>query len=246
VKYIENFDNVYLLVKYIRKKKPNFKALIKAFEKEQAKTNALDLPSFLILPIQRIPRYQLLLNELIRYTDPDHPDMAQLHRAIASVRSLLEIMDNSKDHANHNQKIAVIQRNMDGLEGLELIHPKRRYLREGVLILDGDEDNPQPYSFLFNDILLYSEHRLCQGNDSKETSTSTPQEFPVKEFLYKQAIPLGFCEGVKDNSENDKAFDLVVEGDEVLTFICTDPQEKKLWTSLLQAQIEARFILDFQ
>jgi len=246
VRYIENFDNVYLLVKYIRKKKPDFKKLIKDFEKKQKETNALDLPSFLILPIQRIPRYLLLLMELVKYTEPSHEDNQKLRDAIDSIRSLLETMDNSKNHANHNQKISVIHRNIDGLDDLELIHPKRRYIREGVLKLEGDEDNPNPYCFLFNDILLYAQHRPNNNsNDGKEKLGGSHVPIPgEREFLYKQAIPLGFCEGVRDNGDNPRALDLIGEEDEIMTFICTDPNEKQLWTASLKAQIDARFIID--
>lgn len=34
---------------------------------------ATSLPSLLIVPIQRIPRYRLLLQELLNYTLPDDP-----------------------------------------------------------------------------------------------------------------------------------------------------------------------------
>ena len=37
--------------------------------------------SLLIMPIQRIPRYKLLLVELIRQTPSDHPDLEQLNKA---------------------------------------------------------------------------------------------------------------------------------------------------------------------
>ena len=34
------------------------------------------LIDFLIMPVQRIPRYSLLLRELVKVTPPDHPDLA--------------------------------------------------------------------------------------------------------------------------------------------------------------------------
>jgi hypothetical protein len=40
------------------------------------------LANFLIMPIQRIPRYSLLLNELIKNTPPDHPDLLDLKSSL--------------------------------------------------------------------------------------------------------------------------------------------------------------------
>ena len=43
------------------------------------------LDSFLIMPIQRIPRYLLLLAELKKHTPLEHPDHAQLTKAEALI-----------------------------------------------------------------------------------------------------------------------------------------------------------------
>ena len=48
-------------LRHLEKRKPAFKVVKQAFEAEQKKTTFLDLESFLIMPIQRIPRYSLLL-----------------------------------------------------------------------------------------------------------------------------------------------------------------------------------------
>ena len=39
------------------------------------------LTSFLITPVQRLPRYLLFLRELHRYTPSDHPDFDHLNNA---------------------------------------------------------------------------------------------------------------------------------------------------------------------
>jgi len=41
--------------------------------------------SLLILPIQRVPRYELLLKELENKTEKNHPDILPLRSAIAEV-----------------------------------------------------------------------------------------------------------------------------------------------------------------
>jgi len=43
------------------------------------------LSSFLIMPIQRVPRYRLLLGELCKHTVPEHPDFDGLKKALALV-----------------------------------------------------------------------------------------------------------------------------------------------------------------
>ena len=34
----------------------------------------LDFDSFIVKPIQRLPKYVLLLKDLLKHTDPTHPD----------------------------------------------------------------------------------------------------------------------------------------------------------------------------
>jgi hypothetical protein len=38
-----------------------------------------DINSLLIQPVQRIPRYLLLLRELAKHTEPDHKDFANIN-----------------------------------------------------------------------------------------------------------------------------------------------------------------------
>ena len=40
------------------------------------------LPSYLIMPIQRIPRYQLLLTELLKNTEPSYEDYSECSHTI--------------------------------------------------------------------------------------------------------------------------------------------------------------------
>lgn len=55
----------------------------------------LDLPSFLLSPVQRLPRYILLLRELLKYTDEDHPDRFFITEAMSQMESLISSLNSS-------------------------------------------------------------------------------------------------------------------------------------------------------
>jgi hypothetical protein len=48
--------------------------------KEHPEGKSLDLASFLIMPVQRIPRYNMLLTDMMRHTWEDHPDYNSLKK----------------------------------------------------------------------------------------------------------------------------------------------------------------------
>ncbi|XP_075998385.1 neuroepithelial cell-transforming gene 1 protein-like [Genypterus blacodes] len=49
----------------------------------------LDLWSFLDIPRSRLVKYPLLLREILRHTPPDHPDVANLEKAITIIQEIL-------------------------------------------------------------------------------------------------------------------------------------------------------------
>jgi hypothetical protein len=46
------------------------------------------LGSFLIMPVQRIPRYALLLRDLLKNTWEDHPDYENIQKALKLIESI--------------------------------------------------------------------------------------------------------------------------------------------------------------
>ncbi|XP_057316982.1 uncharacterized protein LOC130657988 isoform X1 [Hydractinia symbiolongicarpus] len=55
----------------------------------------LDLPSFLLSPVQRLPRYVLLLRELSKYTDEEHPDKYFISEAMKEMEDLISSLNSS-------------------------------------------------------------------------------------------------------------------------------------------------------
>lgn len=52
-----------------------------------------DLASLLVTPVQRIPRYLMLVKQLIKHTPPTHPDYGNLKSAEEKISTIAIIVD---------------------------------------------------------------------------------------------------------------------------------------------------------
>ncbi|CAG8488413.1 11454_t:CDS:2 [Acaulospora morrowiae] len=85
-RYSENHQKSIMAIK-----RANENVLCRKFiQRSQRKqeTNRLGLSDYMIMPIQRVPRYCLLLNELKKYTPRSHADYEGLCTALANMKSL--------------------------------------------------------------------------------------------------------------------------------------------------------------
>jgi len=64
------------------------------------------------MPVQRIPRYMLLLTELFKRTPKDHPDHKDLEAALGKIQVVAEAMNVSKREAENIHKVAEIQKEL--------------------------------------------------------------------------------------------------------------------------------------
>mmetsp|Transcript_5100 Transcript_5100/g.6213 ORF Transcript_5100/g.6213 Transcript_5100/m.6213 type:complete len:239 (-) Transcript_5100:73-789(-) len=235
---MNNFDMATLMVKFNKKKFKPFKKLIKAFEKAQSETSSLELDSFLILPVQRMPRYLLLLKELHKYTPENHPDYAGLTSALDYISNVLSTINEKKRHAeatNTSHKILTIDKSMlyemEDFEGI--VHPKRVYLYEGVLKWDEmEEEAENPYWFLFNDIIVF-----CSD------LSNDPEAPPDKQFRYVTLMPLKFIDSVEDNPDSELCLDIAME-DEIIVLEALDATSKNEWKKQIRDAKALNFDLD--
>jgi len=61
-----------------------------------SKLSGIDLSSLLITPVQRIPRYELLLKELINCTWETHPDYTNLEKALQTIKGVASTINEKK------------------------------------------------------------------------------------------------------------------------------------------------------
>ncbi|KAH8110676.1 hypothetical protein DFH11DRAFT_1860250 [Phellopilus nigrolimitatus] len=96
----------------------------------------LNLEGYLLLPVQRIPRYRLLLEDLTRSTPPpsnsyDDP----LDRALTEISSLATNMNEGKREAESRNKLVQWQARIRGKFPSPLVQPHRRLIMDGKLLL---------------------------------------------------------------------------------------------------------------
>lgn len=129
----------------------------------------LDLPSLLIMPVQRLPRYVLLLTELKANTPDTHPDFFDICAALEMVKNVVNEMNNAIIKAENTNKLLEIQNNFGN--SFLLLEPFRTFIKEGPVFYMHNQKQ-QKYNgsiFLCNDlILLAKKYLLTQGYSLEE------------------------------------------------------------------------------
>jgi hypothetical protein len=150
--YINNYDTASAKYQNLMEKNKKFNQLLESISKSEG-----DFPSYLILPVQMIPRYSLLLKDIIKYTPIDHIDCEDLKKGLENILKIGGDI-NEKKRDNENQKYIDDLKNRLG-DDYKIIEKKhRKLLKTGnvtiktpiqKLRLDGDYE-----LYLYSDILL--------------------------------------------------------------------------------------------
>lgn len=172
--YVNNYNQAFKNLTELYRDNP---AVREALEKSRSHphTQGAELQNFLITPIQRIPRYVLLLQDLLRNTEKSEKDHDMLVQAVKKVQVVADYVNEKKREAENLHAVYEIANHIVGYnkEQLgELALPSRHYVRQGLLgvvedisgITDSDIERLSPsqfkdrYIFLFNDFLLNTKH----------------------------------------------------------------------------------------
>uniref|UniRef100_A0A8D8QLK9 FYVE, RhoGEF and PH domain-containing protein 3 n=1 Tax=Cacopsylla melanoneura TaxID=428564 RepID=A0A8D8QLK9_9HEMI len=116
------------------------------------------ITALLITPIQRVPRYRLLLKEVLNYTTPDHPHYASITKALQLVTSTTDHINQLVLEQQHMTRLVEVQRNLAGGKPT-IVVPGRQLVREGTLMKmsmkGGNKKASAVYIVLLSDMILY-------------------------------------------------------------------------------------------
>ena len=140
----------------------------------------------LILPIQRIPRYQLLLKELIKRTeqyDEYHCDLYDLRNAFDQITEVTQCINDRMKENDRRQKVGLIETRFDRTLidkiGENLVTPARTFVAESSddpndedYIIKHDKHGKQTHVviFVFNDCMIYGHY---ENNTVNKVSSPT-------------------------------------------------------------------------
>ncbi|KAJ2079967.1 hypothetical protein H4R24_003402 [Coemansia sp. RSA 988] len=114
----------------------------------------LSFQSYLLLPVQRIPRYKLLLEDLLKHTPRTHVDHHSISDALRTIEEVAEFVNENIEEHEMTLSIIEIQRTLGIKESL--LVPGRRLVKVGALTKICRKSHQQRNFYLFNDILIYS------------------------------------------------------------------------------------------
>ncbi|WWC88473.1 uncharacterized protein L201_003384 [Kwoniella dendrophila CBS 6074] len=104
--------------------------------KEHPKHSQINLESYLLLPIQRVPRYKLLLEDLAMCTPPRNDGVRDtLDDALNEIASLASLMNEEKREADSRLRLLSWQQRISKSGPSPLVQPHRRLVLEGPLSL---------------------------------------------------------------------------------------------------------------
>eukprot|EP01102_Stenamoeba_stenopodia_P017985 TRINITY_DN6535_c0_g1_i1.p1 TRINITY_DN6535_c0_g1~~TRINITY_DN6535_c0_g1_i1.p1 ORF type:complete len:681 (-),score=184.82 TRINITY_DN6535_c0_g1_i1:810-2852(-) len=158
--YIGNYQTAISSAHSIASNNPKIETYLKSLEGSTV-TRGLDLNAFLIKPVQRICKWPLILNEILKYTPPGNPDRDHLIDAYHALESITHDVNELKAFSENLQKMMEISTKLQGLQKdqtFRLIQPTRIFLREGLVhtLRPGSVKPRKSFFYLFNDVLLHA------------------------------------------------------------------------------------------
>jgi hypothetical protein len=132
LKMYSDYLNKYMAVMTIINEQRTNRKFQDFLAKARQATGGMDLMSYLIMPVQRIPRYVLLLKELQKNTPEQHPTHETLLSALQKVEKIASHVNEQKRQVEDMSKLLEIQNKLTGASW-SLLLPHRRLVREGTL-----------------------------------------------------------------------------------------------------------------
>jgi len=182
----------------------------------------LDINSYLILPVQRIPRYVLLLNDFINSTDHSHPDYDDLTDSLNLMKKVAEEINKSMNENENRRKCIELQTIFS--EPIELVEAHREFVYEGDVIKQCRKAKKGRRLWLFNDILLYG-----------KTIPASPKYLLSGKFELENFEVHDIPDDLSNHMEN--AIELISKTKSFVVFT-ESPQDKIKWLTHLKYSIE--------
>ncbi|KAM4712257.1 FYVE, RhoGEF and PH domain-containing protein 4-like [Anableps anableps] len=185
--YIRNFDRAIELVRIWTERSSAFRNIIHDIQSQEMCSN-LTLQHHMLEPVQRVPRYEMLLKDYLKKLPEDDPDYDLANKSLEAI-SMAATHSNSAVHKAENLKRLLEIYEMVGEE--EVVNPTNEFLKEGRLLKLAARNTSamERHLFLFNNFLLCCSTKFslvgqrftvrCRiGVDGMQTQQTTNEDHP--------------------------------------------------------------------
>ncbi|KAL6425700.1 hypothetical protein ACFW04_009654 [Cataglyphis niger] len=168
--YAYDYTQVLNLLQASEENDPIFKKFI--YDQETRPEVSRKLSSLLITPVQRVPRYQLLVKEVLQHTPYRHREYRSLQACLVEIEKSAKHINTLIAQNEEMQKLLNLQKSI--VTSINLVKPGRILIKQGPLMRVSRRGNSayKRYFVLLNDTLLY-----CKGEP--ETSLNVSCVLPL-------------------------------------------------------------------
>ncbi|EGC30596.1 hypothetical protein DICPUDRAFT_41248 [Dictyostelium purpureum] len=205
--YVNNYNNAIKALEDA-KKEEKFAEFLQETREQKAK--GIELVGYLIMPIQRMPRYVMLLEDLLKHTHQQHYDYEHIDNAVKNLKKITVQLNERKRESENKQSIQDIY--------MKLVPPVQDILVPGNSIVMQSklkQDGDKFYFFLFNSGLLKAAKH--------ENELHVKQYIPIKDIV----VQLSVLQDVP-SLKFFNAFQIKIEDEMVLVFAKT-PEQRQEW-----------------
>ncbi|XP_034020984.1 rho guanine nucleotide exchange factor 11 isoform X3 [Thalassophryne amazonica] len=229
------------LIRNKERKDPRFAQVIRECE-SSPHCRRLQLKDLLVSEMQRLTKYPLLLDNIIKYTEAGSPDLPSLQQAHACCRGILKFVNEVVGEMEQQRRLSQYQRRLDAapqFKSLDLT--TKRMIHEGTLIWKvSKEKQLEIQALLLSDCLVLlqkgPDDRLLLrgpsrwlaggGGGSADTKTTFSPLVKLDSLL------------VRSVATNNKALYIIsTTQSQIYELVAASPKEKNTWKELLEKAI---------
>ncbi|XP_065680031.1 FYVE, RhoGEF and PH domain-containing protein 2 isoform X1 [Hydra vulgaris] len=219
--FVKNFDNSVSTLNYWLKKSPKFATAVELIQMHPQCEN-LGLQHHMLEPIQRIPRYKLLLQDYIKKLPINSTDYNEAEESLTIISKAAENANSSlRDNDKFKVLLNIQERIVDGLRGESLVTASRAFLKEGVLTKLAARSGTRNV----RTILLFSDLLLCCC------------ESTIGKLRVRQIMDLIGLHIVQDDSLPENSF-RIQSRQRILDLIANTLEEKEEWVSAIKNAVD--------
>ncbi|XP_053399167.1 rho guanine nucleotide exchange factor 17-like [Mercenaria mercenaria] len=174
--FVENYKTSGKVIENALQTKSSVQKFVEQCQKESG--SKLSLKDLIVRPIQRIPRYELLIQRLLVNTPGDHPDYTLLKEAEKAMHEFARKINSLNETQTEDGQQETLKK-LELLLITDLAVPDRSYLRHDMVNIMNKKD--QCCIWMFSDLIIISSVKRKSGPVTRKVSiilkSPTGQDF---------------------------------------------------------------------